>query len=217
MIAELDDDALVRTFANLGGHDLRSLREVFAQIDDTRPTAIIAYTIKGHRLPIQGHPQNHSSLLSAEQFDELATRLGRDPARPWVRPASDSPAAHICQAAAMRLHRAPVEPVVAPVVPVALGRKPLPVTTTQAALGRTLLDLSREAPEIARRVVTVSPDVTSTTNLAGWLNKVGVWSPSDRLNWFHDDNETAMHWRERPNGQHIELAHCRDRPRRLAG
>jgi pyruvate dehydrogenase E1 component len=81
----------------------------------------------------------------------------------------------------------------------------LALTTTQAALGRTLLDLSREAPEIASRVVTVSPDVTSTTNLAGWLNKVGVWSPSDRLNWFHDDNETVMHWRERPNGQHIEL------------
>ena len=81
----------------------------------------------------------------------------------------------------------------------------MPVTTTQAALGRTLLDLTREAPDVARRVVTVSPDVSSTTNLAGWLNKVGVWSPTERRNWFDDDAETVMHWRERPTGQHIEL------------
>lgn len=205
LIADLDDDALVRTFGNLGGHDLRSLREAFNQIDDTRPTAIIAYTIKGHRLPIQGHPQNHSSLLTAEEFDELATRLAKDPARPWVRPAADSPAAGICRTAAERLRRSAIDPIAPPAVPMAMGRKPLAVTTTQAALGRTLLDLSREAPEVASRIVTVSPDVTSTTNLAGWLNKVGVWSPSERLNWFHDDTETIMHWRERPTGQHIEL------------
>ena len=54
-------------------------------------------------------------------------------------------------------------------------------------------------------MVTVSPDVSSTTNLAGWLNKVGVWSPNERRNWFADDAETIMHWREKPTGQHMEL------------
>ena len=78
-------------------------------------------------------------------------------------------------------------------------------STTQAALGRALLDLTREAPDAAKRVVTVSPDVSSTTNLAGWLNKVGVWSPNERRNWFDDDAETIMHWREKPTGQHMEL------------
>jgi pyruvate dehydrogenase E1 component len=68
-----------------------------------------------------------------------------------------------------------------------------------------LLDLTRAAPEAARRVVTVSPDVSSTTNLAGWINKVGVWSPAERRDWFADDAETLMHWRERPSGQHLEL------------
>ena len=92
-----------------------------------------------------------------------------------------------------------------PAVPAEIGRTPLAITTTQAALGRTLLDLTREAPEVARRVVTVSPDVSSSTNLAGWLNKVGVWSPDERRNWFDDDAETIMHWREKPTGQHMEL------------
>ena len=82
---------------------------------------------------------------------------------------------------------------------------PKGTATTQAALGRTLLDLTREAPDAARRVVTVSPDVSSSTNLAGWLNKVGVWSATERRDWFADDAETIMHWREMPTGQHMEL------------
>jgi pyruvate dehydrogenase E1 component len=79
------------------------------------------------------------------------------------------------------------------------------VATTQAALGRALLDLTRAAPEAAARVVTVSPDVSSSTNLGGWVNKVGVWSARERLDWFADDAETILHWREKPTGQHIEL------------
>jgi pyruvate dehydrogenase E1 component len=53
--------------------------------------------------------------------------------------------------------------------------------------------------------VTVSPDVSSSTNLGGWINKVGVWSAGDRIDWFADDTETVLHWREKPAGQHIEL------------
>ena len=51
----------------------------------------------------------------------------------------------------------------------------------------------------------MSPDVSSSTNLAGWLNKVGVWSPSERPDWFADDADTILHWREQPTGQHVEL------------
>ncbi len=54
-------------------------------------------------------------------------------------------------------------------------------------------------------MVTVCPDVSSSTNLGGWVNKVGVWSARERVDWFADDPETILHWRERPTGQHIEL------------
>jgi pyruvate dehydrogenase E1 component len=66
-------------------------------------------------------------------------------------------------------------------IPEDFGRTPHGKSTTQAALGRALLDLTRQAPEAARRVVTVSPDVSSSTNLGGWVNKVGVWSPTERV------------------------------------
>jgi len=205
LIADLDDTTLIRATANLGGHDLTALREAFALVDDSRPTVILAYTIKGWRLPTQGHPQNHSALLTTDQLEQWATTLGRDPQNPWGRFESDSPAGQLCDAAAARLARPDVPTVSPPAVPAEIGRAPQAVTTTQAALGRTLLDLTRDAPEVARRVVTVSPDVSSSTNLAGWLNKVGVWSPSERRDWFDDDPETIMHWRERPTGQHMEL------------
>jgi pyruvate dehydrogenase E1 component len=205
LIAGIDDGTLLRAIRNLGGHDLASLREAFAQIDDTRPTVIIAYTIKGNGLPTQGHPQNHSSLLTVAQYEQLASELGTDPAHPWARFETGSPADELCRATADRLTRDIVPVTAPPPVPRDIGRTPSGTSTTQAALGRVLLDLTREAPDAAKRVVTVSPDVSSTTNLAGWLNKVGVWSPSERRNWFADDAETIMHWRETPAGQHIEL------------
>lgn len=205
LIATLDDAMLLRAIRNLGGHDLDALRAAYAAIDDSRPTIIIAYTIKGWGLPTEGHPQNHSSLLTAEQYDQLAARLGTDSAAPWSRFAAGSAAGKLCRGTAERLHRQPAEVVSPPTVPADMGRTPSGTSSTQAALGRVLLDLSRQAPDAAKRVVTVSPDVSSTTNLAGWLNKVGVWSPNERHNWFDDDPETIMHWREKPTGQHMEL------------
>ncbi|WP_433675107.1 transketolase-like TK C-terminal-containing protein [Microbacterium gorillae] len=205
LLSEVSDAELVETIRNLGGHDLAALREAFAEIDDDRPTVIIAYTIKGNGLPTAGHPQNHSSLLTHEQYTELATAVGMDPSAPWQRFDEDSPEGLLCAAAGTNLRREPVVPSSPPAVPADFGRTPGGTGTTQAALGRVLLDLTRSAPEVARRVVTASPDVSSSTNLAGWLNKVGVWSTSDRQDWFEDDPETIMHWRERPSGQHIEL------------
>jgi pyruvate dehydrogenase E1 component len=205
LIADLDDAALTRAIRNLGGHDLAALDEAYEAIDDSRPTIILAYTIKGYGLAVEGHPQNHSALLTDAQLGELAVQLGADPGRPWQRAPGDSAAGALCEQTARRLRRPLLPPHAPPRVPPDLGRTPTGVATTQAALGRALLDLTREAPEAARRVVTVSPDVSSSTNLGGWVNKVGVWSARERTDWFADDAETILHWREKPTGQHIEL------------
>lgn len=205
LIAGLDDDVLLAAIRNLGGHDLGALDHAFASIDDTRPTVIFAYTVKGYGLATQGHPQNHASLLTTEQMGELAERLGADLDHPWLPFPDGSDVATLCSAVAGRLRRPAAPARRPPEVPDDFGRTPSGTATTQAALGRTLLDLTRAAPEAARRVVTVSPDVSSSTNLGGWVNKVGVWSATERRDWFADDTETILHWRESPAGQHIEL------------
>jgi pyruvate dehydrogenase E1 component len=205
LLSTVSDDVLHQAIRNLGGHDLQSLNDTFAAIDDTRPTVIFAYTVKGYGLASEGHPQNHSALLTPAQLDELAARVGTDPDHPWQIFPAGSAEAVACSAAAERLHREPVPELPALQLPADLGRTPTGVATTQAALGRTLLDLNRAAPAVGARIVTVSPDVSSSTNLGGWVNKVGVWAHDERADWFADDSETILHWREKPSGQHIEL------------
>ena len=205
VVDRLDDDVLTSAVRNLGGHDLETIGETLAAIDDTRPTVIFAYTVKGYGLATEGHPQNHSSMLTEAQMRGLADRVGMSLDEPWARFASGSPAGRLCASVAAGLRRAPTTVPAPPAVPTDLGRTPAGRGSTQAALGRTLLDLTRQAPEVARRVVTAAPDVASSTNLGGWINKVGVWSSDDRRDWFDDDPETVLHWRERPTGRHIEL------------
>lgn len=205
LIDTVDDQTLHQAIRTLGGNDLGALDEAFAAIDDTRPTVIIAYTVKGHGLSMAGHPQNHSALLTEGQLHRLADEVGVDPAMPWQRFADGTPEALLCVATADRLRRSPVELSAPPALPEDIGRTSTGIANTQAALGRVLVDLIRVAPEAAARIVTISPDVSSSTNLAGWVNKVGVWAPAARTDWFADDADTVLHWREQPTGSHIEL------------
>jgi pyruvate dehydrogenase E1 component len=205
LLADVDDQQLHAALRNLGGHDFEALSEAFAAIDDGRPSVILAYTIKGFGLATEGHPQNHSALLNQDQLTQLAARLDADPDRPWAGFPAGSAEHALCSRTAARLRRGATEAGAPPAIPVDLGRTPRGIGATQAALGRALLDLNRAAPEAGRRLVTVSPDVSSSTNLGGWVNKTGVWWPQERVDWFADDAETIMHWREHPAGQHIEL------------
>jgi pyruvate dehydrogenase E1 component len=205
LLTDVPDHDLRAAVRNLGGHDLGALRAAFAEIDDTRPTVVLAYTLKGYGLATEGHPQNHSALLTDAQIDQLAEELGLDPGDPWATFAAGTPPAGLLAEAVARLRRGPDASMTPPAVPADFGRTPSGSGTTQAALGRALLDLTRAAPEAAGRVVTVSPDVSSSTNLGGWVNKVGVWASAERADWFADDAETILHWREQPTGQHVEL------------
>jgi pyruvate dehydrogenase E1 component len=201
----LSDTEVATALRDLGGHDLVALGDAFRRVDNDRPTVVFAYTIKGRGLPVEGHPANHSALLSEEQYGALAAALGQDPDDPWQLLDPTTDAGRLCAEVAQRLARQPV-PAPAPLtVPAQLGRAYRGEHSTQATLGRVLTDLARDAPEVAARVVTVSPDVASSTNTGGWINKVGVWSPQDRHDWFAEDEGRVLRWRETSTGQHVEL------------
>ena len=174
-------------------------------MENDRPTVIFAYTIKGWSLPIEGHPENHSALLTNEQFAALAEQLGTDPERPWAPFDPASREGELCAAAAAALARDEPERRTPPAVPESLGREHRGVASTQQEFGRFFADLVREAPDVAERVVTVSPDVASSTNLGGWINKTGIWSVGKRRDWFEDDSQSLVRWHETTAGRHIEL------------
>jgi pyruvate dehydrogenase E1 component len=207
LVADLNDDELAAAVRDLGGHDLSVVLDGLSQTDaqSDRPCVIFAYTIKGWRLPTQGHPANHSALVNAEQFEELARDLEADAEDPWALFASESAAGQVCAQRAERLERSPTPESSPPPVPVEFSRGHAGKESTQQAFGRFFSDLSNEAKEVAQRVVTVSPDVASSTNLGGWINRAGVWSIGDRVDWFAEDTDTLVRWRETTHGQHIEL------------
>ena len=206
LLSTIDPTELTAAIRDLGGHDLGLLVDTFRGIDSHRPTVVFAYTIKGRGLPTEGHPNNHSALLTSAQMQALADACGMDAARPWQRFDPGTPAGQLCALRARQLHRAPVAPSRPVSMPASLGHPHRKPVSTQAALGRFLADLAHDAPEAAARVVTCSPDVASSTNLGGWISKTGVWSVRHRHDWFADDSERVLRWREVSNGQHIELS-----------
>lgn len=205
LIESIPAEELSETLRDLGGHDIGLLLDTYKQVDPSRPTVLFAYTIKGWGLPTEGHPNNHSALLTETQMQDLAAGTGMSLDDPWQQFAADSLEQAACAAAANRLKREKfVAEEIAP-LPTALPWGYRDTISTQAALGRFLSDFKRAAPEAAERVVTLSPDVASSTNLGGWINKTGVWSVGERHDWFADDAQRVLRWIEGSSGQHIEL------------
>jgi pyruvate dehydrogenase E1 component len=170
-----------------------------------RPTVIFAYTVKGRGLATEGHPGNHAAQLTEVQLGELAALSGMAPGSPWQRFAAGTREWDLCESVRQRLQRKEAQRHTISGIPAALPWNYRSTVSTQAALGRFLSDLTRAAPEVARRIVTLSPDVASSTNLGGWINKTGVWSVGERHDWFADDAERLLHWTEGARGQHIAL------------
>lgn len=205
LVTDLDDDTLFATVTDLGGHDLDvvadALRECVAFED--RPSVLLAYTIKGWGLPTAGDPLNHSALLTEEQIDALRSASGLTPDDEWDAFPSDSEAGRLCAEVGRRLRRAPsaTRPVVG-----APRQASGPVTSgsssTQEAFGRTLTRLA-DVPGLGARLVTTTPDVSVSTNLGGWINKVGVYSHEPREDY--GGAARLLKWAPSPRGQHIEL------------
>ncbi len=207
LISDLGPRELLAAIRDLGGHDLEALLRAYRATDAVRdrPSVIFAYTIKGWSLPTEGHPSNHSALLNDEQLLDLAAQLGADADDPWHAFEDGSAEGRLCAAVAARLEREPVVRHEPPQVPAELGRAHTGTGSTQQALGRLFVDLDHEAPEVAAHVVTVAPDVASSTNLGGWINRSGIWSIGERIDWFADDSDTLVRWRESDHGRHVEL------------
>jgi pyruvate dehydrogenase E1 component len=207
LVDDIDDRQLAAAVRDLGGHDLGDLLDAYRQAGETpdRPSVVFAYTIKAFSLPTQGHPSNHSALLTPDQWRQLAADLDADADDPWAQFEPGSAESELCRRTAARLNRSAAAADVELDVPTQLGRPHASIGSTQQALGRFFVDLTQIAPDTAARVVTVSPDVASSTNLGGWINRVGVWNTVDRQDWFSDDAETLMRWSEGHGGQHIEF------------
>jgi len=209
ILAEHDDAALHRLMTNLGGHDMTAVLEAFHAVEDDTPHCFIAYTIKGFNTPLAGHKDNHSGLMNPDQMAAFRRQHSVGDGEEWA------PAAGLDMAAdelAAFLDRVPFRRRGAPdrrgpAIPV----EPMPVPraermSTQEAFGRIMNDVARRKDEISRRIVTTTPDVTVTTNLAGWVNQRGLFRREEVADVFRKERvPSAFNWSMGPKGQHIEL------------
>jgi len=203
-----NDRELRDLFWNLGGHDLETMDAALAQATETRsPAVIFAYTLKGWRLPSVGHPQNHSTLLSDSQMETVREELGIAADDLWSRFDLGSPEGELCSEVATRLRRK--ESITASTrqmtIPDQLTTRYPGNRSTQQAFGAILNSISRECPQLASRLVTMSPDVASSTNLGGWITKQNVWGTDDVELLPDNTEEGLLRWRVSARGQHLEL------------
>ncbi|HEV2528429.1 MAG TPA: transketolase C-terminal domain-containing protein [Thermomicrobiales bacterium] len=205
-VADVPDDELQSVLANLGGHDVRLLLDLFERADglNDAPVVLFAYTVKGYGLPLAADPLNHSQLLSAAQVDALGPVLGADPDDPWASFDPDTPEGRHCATRAAQLTAPPAaNPVTLPPIPTDIESRHPKATSTQEAFGRALLRAG-DIEGIGERIVTMSPDVATSTHLAGWINKAGVFAAEETTN-YEDDQQRMLRWRPSPTGQHIEF------------
>ena len=82
MITDLTLKVLYYT-SNLAGHDIETLLTAFHAVQDDRPRCFLAYTIKGYRLPLAGHRDNHAGMLTPAQMKEFQRAMRVPEGREW--------------------------------------------------------------------------------------------------------------------------------------
>lgn len=211
LIERRSDDELARLMSNLGGHDLPSLLKAFedARTHD-RPVCFIAYTIKGFGLPLAGHKDNHAGLMTRAQIEILRKAMNIREGHEWdLFEGLDPPAADIQAFLANALfiqrgRRRFEAPAIS--VPDAIAVPAQPAMSTQQGFGLLMHEIAKADTELAKRIVTTSPDVTVSTNLGAWVNRRGLFAREQVADTFKVERiPSTFNWTFSPAGQHFEL------------
>lgn len=204
-----DDMSLADVMTNLGGHDLESLTEAFGAAESDQPHCFIAYTVKGKGLPLAGHKDNHAGMMSPGQMKEFQKIQGVPLGTEWDKfggmEQESTKLQHFIDNCAYQKRQkdtVAAAPITIPAIPAPTDEK----LSTQEAFGKIMFDLAKSDTDFASRIVTTSPDVTSSTNLGPWVNRRKLYSREKVTDVFKDKHiPSTQIWRKDPSGQHLEL------------
>ena len=203
----------LQVMINLGGHDMDVLLEAFEEArQHDKPTCFIAYTLKGYGSDLAGHRDNHGLLLNVKQISRIQEVLKIPQGEEWEPFAGiDNPQPlkdYVAQAPFnfdfSRNFGPTTEKYAIPdILPC---RRIDSKSSTQAGFGQIMVEIGKSKEPFADRVVTMAPDVTTSTNLSGFLNLRGLFSAEVRPDPGKAHNVMSMNkWDASPKGQHIQL------------
>jgi len=211
LLERRSDADLAGMMTNLGGHDLPSLLDAFETArGNDRPTCFIAYTIKGFGLPLAGHKDNHSGLMTKDQMATFRTSMSVGEGREWdafegldvgeLELQRFLDAVPFAAKGQRRRHAQRI------IVPDRLVSEAKGSVSTQVGFGRILDEIGRAGGPLADAIVTTSPDVTVSTNLGPWVNRRGLFAKESLADTFRNERiASAQKWEFGTSGQHIEL------------
>ncbi|MCA8951914.1 MAG: pyruvate dehydrogenase, partial [Planctomycetes bacterium] len=238
IVDSLDDDAMIRLYYDVGGHDIPTIIAAFEQSkqDRSTPTLIIAHTVKGRGLECVAANGNHSALPEESEVEAILAGQGLSLERPFARfPADSDEGKYATQRGlAMRLGiealeaqaEANRERVATQIdelggVPASLdiNLKLAPITHTQwmwgqlaaklvrigvydelaqagkeKKAGKSLTDAESRWGPIADLMMTMAPDVGTSTNINPAMDEK-IFGPKHDENW---ESKLDLHERLRP-------------------
>ncbi|MBM2854539.1 MAG: pyruvate dehydrogenase (acetyl-transferring), homodimeric type [Steroidobacteraceae bacterium] len=220
LVANMSDEEI--SLLNRGGHDSRKVWNAYAAAiaHKSRPTVILAKTVKGYGMGKAGEAMNVTH--QQKKLDDEALKAFRDRfnipisdeeiARlPFFRPADASPEMQY-----LRSHRKslgghlPVRRTTAPplAIPALAAFKSLldgsggrEISTTMAFV-RILAQLLKDK-NIGSHVVPIIPDEARTFGMEGLFRQVGIYSSVGQL-YTPQDADQLMYYREDRKGQILE-------------
>ena len=208
LINKRSDEEFLELMANLGGHCVHTLCDAFKNIKDDKPTAFIAYTIKGWGTPLAGHKDNHAGLMTKAQMETFKAKLEILDGNEWNSFSDQEETIELDQyiknlpfqkAGHRRFKSKKIE----------VDNDILITDTsisTQNAFGKILDQYAKNNTEFSKRIITTSPDVSVSTNLGPWINRKGLFSRVESSDTFRDRKiPSAQKWIFSKEGQHIEL------------
>ena len=208
LIDKRSDDEFLELMANLGGHCVPTLCKTFENVKDDKPTAFIAYTIKGWGTPLAGHKDNHAGLMTKAQMDSFKIKFGINDGDEWNR-FSDEKEYNKLDEYLKNLpfqkagHRKYKSQKISVDENIFIKETKI---STQNAFGKILDQYANNDTEFSNRIVTTSPDVSVSTNLGPWINKKGLFNRNESSDTFRDRKiPSAQKWIFSTSGQHIEL------------
>ncbi|MGM0954167.1 MAG: pyruvate dehydrogenase (acetyl-transferring), homodimeric type [Pseudomonadota bacterium] len=221
MVENWSDEELLKL--NRGGHDPYKVYAAYhkaVNLNNGKPTVILAHTIKGYGFGQAGEAQNTAHSLKKLDLDTLkdfrdrfAVPLKDDELEdvPYYRPAPDSPELVYMKKRRQELggfypkRNKDCQPLQIPDLDIFKqileGSNGREISTTMAFV-RILTALVKDK-RIGKRVVPIVPDEARTFGMEGMFRQLGIYT-SEGQKYVPQDREQIMYYREDKKGQILQ-------------